>query len=126
MKILIVDDDQFTRRVVARILANLGISSVQQAGDGSEALRMVMDDPPDLIISDVHMKPMDGLTFALSLRNLGGLVDAERIRLVFMTSDERREVNEVAGQLKCDGFLVKPVTIEKARNLLAQFAMKWD
>ncbi len=117
--LLVVDDDAFTRRVVARTLSKLGAGRVEEAADGSAALELAMRDPPGIVFCDVHMKPMDGLTFVLSLRNLGGIADLSGVKVVMMTSDERPEVSVVADQLKCDAFLVKPITVDKVRSTLA-------
>lgn len=66
--ILIVDDSPFTRKAIRRIIEPMGFD-VEEAGDGVEALtRMEAGAHPDMILLDVDMPEMDGLTFLKTLR----------------------------------------------------------
>ena len=66
--ILIVEDDPVTQKTVAIIMARAGYASTF-ASNGVEALEKVVENPPDLIISDVMMPEMDGFTFLYALRS---------------------------------------------------------
>ena len=66
--ILIVDDSPFTRKAIRRIIEPMGFE-VDEAGDGLEALaRLEVGSGPDMILLDVDMPRMDGLTFLKTLR----------------------------------------------------------
>jgi CheY-like chemotaxis protein len=67
-KILIVDDDITLRTALIRHLESRGFL-VQEVGSGLEALAMVEQDPPDLVVSDVMMPEMDGFEFCRRLRS---------------------------------------------------------
>lgn len=58
-RILVVDDEPAIRRVLARFLRKKGCEAVE-AGDGREALAALRERTFDLVLSDVHMSPVDG------------------------------------------------------------------
>jgi CheY-like chemotaxis protein len=64
---LIVDDDQSTRETLSRALDTLGMHT-EVARDGLEALDMIGQAPPDLILLDVMMPRLDGLSMLVRLR----------------------------------------------------------
>ncbi|HJQ20585.1 MAG TPA: response regulator [Gemmatimonadaceae bacterium] len=68
--IVVVDDDQTVRRVVARQLERAGYG-VLEASDGEDALRVMTEhhEPVDLVVSDISMPAMDGLELVELLRN---------------------------------------------------------
>ncbi|NJR66965.1 MAG: response regulator, partial [Leptolyngbyaceae cyanobacterium CRU_2_3] len=87
-KILLVDDDITLRTALIRYLQNRGYSVID-ASSGIEALTLIEQNPPDLIVSDVMMPEMDGLEFCRRLRatRLGQLVP-----FIFLSS--RSEVDD--------------------------------
>ncbi len=117
-KVLVVDDDPFTRKAIVKMLETMGFGKAREAADGSSALSMTLEDPPYLILCDVHMKPMDGLSFALALRNMRGLGDVDDIKLIFVSGDSRKDVIDLAGTLRGADFIIKPVTAEKLRRAI--------
>lgn len=115
--VLVIEDEAFTRMVLAKMLATLGFKAVHQAQDGESGLTAVSTHTPDAVVCDVEMMPMDGLGFLKALR----ASDDPRHRtlpVVFMTNrvDEER-VAEARG-LGVDTFLVKPATPEALREKL--------
>jgi DNA-binding response OmpR family regulator len=66
--VLVVDDDTTTRTVMARTLENRGFA-VKAAADASEALELLRDWRPDLVLTDVIMPRIDGWRFAQTLRS---------------------------------------------------------
>jgi CheY-like chemotaxis protein len=109
--ILVVDDSPVSRRLLGYTLQQDG-HTVALAGNGFEALELLQRDPADLVIADLAMPAMDGLTLLRRIRadqRLGGL------RLVMLTAsglDQDRLDAQVAG---ADGFLTKPTS---SRDLL--------
>lgn len=69
MKILIVDDEPLARGVLAELLAEIpGVSVAGEAATSAEALDLVTRLAPDLLLLDIHMPGVDGLSLARSLR----------------------------------------------------------
>ena len=67
MRILVVDDHDFQRSLEMRILRDLGETDVAEARDGEEALEAARAVRPEIVISDLNMPGMDGMTFIRQL-----------------------------------------------------------
>ncbi len=70
LRFLVVEDHDFQRGILLKMLAGLGATRLYAAADGSAAMRIVMapEAPVDIIICDLHMPGMDGMEF---MRHLG-------------------------------------------------------
>jgi len=102
-KILVVDDDRTTRRLVALQLRRAGYE-VAEVGDGKKALERVGREAFDLVLLDVWMPGMDGLEV------LGRLRDAkERPRVVMMTADDASDTLLRAIREQAYRYLAKPI-----------------
>ena len=111
IRVLIVDDHPVARNGLSGMFAGeADFEVVGEAADGSEALQMLAGPfHPHLIICDVRMEPMDGLTF---LGRLRASSDAERAGLpvIMLTSvTEEGTVRDTKG-LGVSGYLLKPVS----------------
>lgn len=69
--ILVVDDDFDTRKMIVRMLTSLG--DVREAEDGEAALEALLQKRPDLVITDVMMRRMDGIALTRHLKSDPGL-----------------------------------------------------
>lgn len=67
-RVLIVDDNDFNRKIVLHTLHNSGFTQFTEAKDGQQALDIIQTAPPDIIILDLMMPIMDGYTFCRHLR----------------------------------------------------------
>lgn len=117
--ILVVDDE----KEVVQLLAN-GLKSdftIYTAESGREAVKILQDNSVDLIISDLSMPEMDGLTFCATVRNNKALGHLPFIILTARNSDEQKLV---AFQSQVDDFMEKPFSIElikwRVKGLLKQ------
>jgi two-component system chemotaxis response regulator CheB len=64
LRVLVVDDSAFNRRTIAELLSSIpNVEVIGKAGDGEEALTMVIAHKPDLVTLDLEMPRMDGFTF---------------------------------------------------------------
>lgn len=88
---LIVDDSRVMRAMIVRILALSGLpcGSVREAADGQEALRLVEEARPDVVLLDVNMPVMDGVEFLARFRVLPGCA-AIPVVVVSTESGEQR------------------------------------
>jgi two-component system response regulator MprA len=105
--VLIAEDDKSVRDSLARVLTYEGYD-VQTAVDGAEALAAALETPPDLIVLDVLMPVLDGLTTCRRLRQAG-----DRTPVLMLTA--RHEVSDkVAGlDAGADDYLVKPFSLDE-------------
>lgn len=107
-KILIVDDDAEIRTFLTDILTGFG--KVTVATNGEEAMISVMESMPDLIITDVVMPRMDGLTL---LKTIKSNVDTNHIPVILLSS-KNDVTDRMAGWDKgADGYLGKPFIMEE-------------
>lgn len=117
--VLVIEDETFTRMVLAKMLSSLGFKAVHQAQDGESGLAAVHAHAPDAVVCDVEMAPVDGLGF---LRALRASEDPRHkaLPVLFMTNraDEGRMAE--ARALGVDTFLVKPATPEALREKLGE------
>lgn len=107
MKILVVDDDQTVRDSLRRSLTFNGYD-VASAGDGDDALRQIRQESPDLVILDVELEGVDGLTVCRDLRSAGNDV------LILMLSESTDVSDRVTGlDAGADDFMSKPYALEE-------------
>lgn len=112
-RILVVDDAQYSRELLRLHLSNAGYE-VETAEDAIAAGRRVLEDPPQLIITDVHMPFMSGIEFIAALRADGGFPD---IPVIFLTARESLEGE--GHQLRAAAWLRKPVNAEHLLQVVA-------
>src|SRR6185312_15260931 len=103
-RILAVDDSAAMRQMVSITLTGAG-HEVQQAADGREALAIAERQRFDLVITDVNMPVMDGLTLVRHLRNLPSYRGVPLLVLTTEATTEKKLEGKAAG---ATGWLVKP------------------
>jgi len=108
MKILIVDDDPTTRKLIGLFLKAKGYA-VAYAENGLDGIEKIGTENPNLIITDLNMPYMDGIEFVKSVR-----ADPARheIPILMVTTEADPEERERAMAVGVNGYLVKPVTAE--------------
>ena len=107
MRVLIVDDEPLARRRLMRMLARIpGVEVAGEAGDGLEAAELITSLSPDLVLLDIQMPELDGLSLAAR----GSLPP-----IIFTTAHQEHAVR--AFELAAADYLLKP--IEQARLELA-------
>lgn len=102
--IMIIDDSASLRQVV-QIALKAGGYDVVQAENGRDALAKLAGAAPHLIVCDVNMPVMDGLTFIKELKGLPDFRFTPVIMLTTETSEEKRHEGQAAG---ARAWLVKP------------------
>jgi len=108
-KILIVDDSNSIRDMISFTLQKSGYSVVE-ARDGMEGLNKAKASAFDLVISDVNMPKMDGLTLCGEIRKLPNFKFVPILMLTTESSTELKMKGKAAG---ATGWLVKPFNPEK-------------
>ena len=113
IRVLLVEDNAINQKVAARMLEKMGCH-VDMAGNGLEALTMTGQLPYDVILMDVQMPEMDGITATRSLR-AQGFSDVPIIALTANSRDEDRQECRAAGM---SDFLSKPIRYEDLHGCL--------
>lgn len=120
---MIAEDEALIRLDLAEMLAEEGIDVVGQAGDGEQAVALAQELRPDLVVMDVKMPKLDGISAAQQIAS-------ERIApVVMLTAFSQRELVERARDAGAMAYLVKPFTkgdlvpaIEMAVSRFAEIA----
>jgi len=102
--VLAVDDSTSMRQMVRATLVSAGYGVVE-AADGQEALEYARENPVDLVITDVNMPRMDGITLVSELRLLPSYRLTPVLLLTTESSMEKKMEGKKAG---ATGWIVKP------------------
>lgn len=103
-KILAVDDSASMRQMVTFTLKNAGFEVVE-AVDGQDALKMAQTTKVNLVLTDVNMPNMDGITLIRQLRALPAYKFIPMLMLTTESADNKKNEGKAAG---ATGWLVKP------------------
>ena len=109
LTILVVDDKEPIRDLICGILHNFGIANVREAADGLGAFRDMRAVPPDAIITDLKMRPIDGLAFTRSVRRDADS-PAPEVPIVMITGNSEKHHVVAARDAGVTEFLAMPVT----------------
>jgi len=113
---LVVDDSPTMRKLVAAVMTEMGLE-VREAGDGQEALRALEDTSVQLIITDLNMPVMDGLTFIRQVRTRPGHRFTPILMLTTEGSDVMKDQGKSAG---ATGWLVKPFNPQQLTKVVGK------
>lgn len=114
LRALIVDDEPPARERLRSLLAEIeNIEIAGEASNGEEALRMVVDLAPDVVLLDVRMPGIDGIETARQLSSL-----TEPPAVIFTTAYDEYAINAFDAQAV--GYLLKPIRKERLEAALAQ------
>jgi CheY-like chemotaxis protein len=102
-KILIVEDDDVIARVADWRLKNLGYTVCGRASTGTEAMALVANTQPDLVLMDINLRgDIDGIESAKMIKK------EFPVPVVYLTSHSDGPTLERAKETKPDGFIIKP------------------
>jgi len=107
--ILAVDDSASMRQMVRYTLEGAGYKVVQ-AADGVEALEFARTDTVDLVLTDVNMPRMDGISLVRELRTLDSY---KFVPMLVLTTESGQETKQRGKQAGATGWIVKPFNPEQ-------------
>ena len=110
--ILIADDNEDLRGMLRQLLESHGYR-VMEAADGSEAAEVAVRERPDLVIMDLGMPGMDGLSAVAEIRRH---VPASETEVLIVSAYDRLEFRTEAVAAGCGGFMTKPVNPTELLN----------
>jgi CheY-like chemotaxis protein len=103
--VLVVDDDQFIRKLVATTLEDVAEFELHEAADGVEALEIALRTRPTIVFLDVDMPQMDGID---TCRRMRADAATSRATIVMLTAAHGDHVERLAEEAGADLFLTKP------------------
>ena len=115
MKLLLVDDEPYTREGILSIIAfdKLGIDEVFSAEDGLSGLAMAKEYQPDIILTDVRMPHLDGISMSYQIREfLPGCC------IIFMSGFAEKDYLKSAIKLSAINYIEKPFSPEELETTL--------
>ena len=112
MRVVIADDHMVVRQGIRGILEEVdGLEVVAEAGDGDEALAMVAEHEPDVVVVDVNMPAKTGLEVTKALRD-----DAIPVRILILSMHDDPEYILQAVRSGADGYVLKDVAPAELRD----------
>lgn len=116
-RVLYIDDDQNNRLLVRRILMVEGIA-VEEATNARDGINMASANPPDLILMDISMPDMDGLTATGHIRQIPSIA---HLPIVALTANAMTGDREMILKAGCDGYISKPINIDSFVQDIMQY-----
>jgi CheY-like chemotaxis protein len=114
VSVLVVDDDEDTRNITVALLNAFGVRA-RAARDGEEALQLLPEVQPDLILCDLQMPRLDGVEFVKRLRRLSSFHETFTVAITGLCGPLAVAATREAG---FDGHLVKPISPVMIARLL--------
>ena len=119
MRVLVAEDHPINQKLVGVLLARMGCQTCF-CENGLLAVEQVQQQDFDLVLMDVNMPVMDGLTAIRRIRAMPG--DVARVPIVVLTADVMNEARDRAMAAGADAFVSKPVNLDQLRGIVMEFA----
>ena len=119
LKALVVEDNPHMRELLRTLLNALGIKQVFEAADGTEGFSELCAHKPDFVLTDLSMKPMDGIEFTK-------LVRASReapnpyVPIIMVTGHTERHRIETARDSGVTEIIAKPITVQSLYSRIGE------
>ncbi|WP_168123470.1 response regulator [Paenibacillus sp. HB172176] len=123
MRVMIVDDEPLMRQGIAKKieLSGLPLETVAEAGDGRSALSRLKEAKPEIVITDIRMPGMDGLSFLQQAKQLN-----EEIEFIIISGYGEFEYAKKAIQYGVEDYLLKPVNKQELKDCLMRILAKLE
>lgn len=115
--ILVIEDNALNMKLV-RSLLNLGEFNVLEAQDAEKGIHLARKHRPDLILMDIQLPGMDGLS---ATRNIKGDSELRDIPVVALTSYAMQGDEKKAKEAGCTGYISKPIDTRNFIQSISQF-----
>ena len=113
--IMVAEDFDDTRAILRKALETNGYE-VMEASNGQEAVEMVWQQCPDLILMDLNMPLLDGLAATEQIRQCKEL--CRDVTILAITAYDTYGMKEAALEAGCDGYLTKPIELDNLQKII--------
>jgi CheY-like chemotaxis protein len=114
---LVVEDFEDSRFMMRRLLEMAGYI-VLEASDGEQAVQMAVDSRPALILMDLSLPKLDGLSATRQIRQQKGL---KRVPILAVSAHDSPESRNEALAAGCNEYVTKPIDFDQLHALLERF-----
>lgn len=114
---LVVEDFEDSRFMMRRLLEMAGYS-VLEATDGEQAVKMAVEERPRLILMDLSLPKLDGLSATRQIRQKKGL---KKIPIVAVSAHDSPESRTEALAAGCDEYVTKPIDFDLLNEVVQRF-----
>lgn len=115
--VLYIEDNPNNRLLVRRLLMAEGFE-VSEADNALDGIEMAKTNPPDVILMDIQMPDMDGVTATREIRNIPQIAE---MRIVALTAHAMTGDREQYLEAGCDGYISKPINVDTFVDELMQY-----
>jgi len=112
--VMVVDDDEDCRVLLSELLRREGYQVIA-ASDGVEAQRMALGHTPQLILMDIGMPDIDGLSALWRMRERPELAE---VPVLIVTAYDSYDLRAEAASIGCQGYVTKPIDLDELRMLI--------
>lgn len=119
LKALVVEDNPHMRELLRTLLNALGIKKVAEAADGTEGFKELCATAPDFVLTDLSMKPMDGIEFTKLVR-ASEEAPNPYVPIVMVTGHTERNRIEAARDAGVTEIIAKPITVQGLFSRVAE------
>lgn len=122
-KVMLVDDEADAREAIAKCVdwESIGFRVVAEAENGEEALDAAEQYAPDVVLTDIQMPFMDGLTFCRKLKEL-----MPETRIIIFSGYDEFEYAQEAIRLEAEEYILKPINAEELVNVFTKIKKRLD
>jgi signal transduction histidine kinase/CheY-like chemotaxis protein len=119
-QILVVEDNAVNQMVIKGLLKKLGLDAAV-ANNGEEAVNLVRENVPDVILMDCHMPVMDGFEATRQIRGLEEAAGRSRTPIIAVTADVTVEQEEHCREVGMDDYIPKPIDKQMFKDKLSHW-----
>lgn len=118
ISVLMVEDEPEMRDLLRNTLQKVGIDDIGDAEDGKTALEAVVESSYDIVMLDIGLPDMDGLSVLQAMKRLN-----KNAFVVLVTADDSIESIQTAISSGANGYVVKPYSYEKILDVINNYMM---